>query len=211
MKQEIDYARFGRDFISYYLQNGFGSRSKSDMDCEIYSLLCDCGQINDSLPSITLGLQLRTNASVINNCRQYRFYQHKLSQKQQDKDVLNVLSNNLCSINKDKWLVFTIHNVATKLRLENLLQEKEKNYDYSFNSSNIKLSISTFAEIYITVGGDFEKIITNVSQTDFLKEKLDLKGLTSNRNDKISTIKNIVDIFTNLGNGIAAFKNIFGF
>lgn len=212
MESEMDYKNFGKAVADFYLQTGYNGKSKSDIDSEMFNFMCEHDIIDDTLSPIELGLRLKTSAANINKYREYRFYQGKLTDKNQNYNLLKVLSNNLESISREKWLVFSIHNITTKLYLEKILQSKNRSYDYSFNASNIKMNIETFVEIYTLVGGDIKIVVDNLLKNkqfekDYPEEaKAIIQMQPANKLDVVK----LLGILTGLAKGAEIIKTLFG-
>lgn len=156
--------KFTQNFLKFYIENGFGSRLKSDIDGEVFSLMCDYKIIEDTISPISLGLELKTTSASINKLREYRFYHKKMSKEQLKAATFKVLSNNLESINKDGILSFSVHNISVRYYLENLMQSNDKTYDTNANGSNIKISMKTFWDMYVLCGGSLEKVKANLDK-----------------------------------------------
>lgn len=156
--------KFTQNFLKFYLESGFGSKLKSDIDGEVFSLMCDYKIIEDTISPISLGLELKTTSASINKLREYRFYHKKMSKEQLKAAALKVLSNNLETINKDNTLSFSVHNISVRYYLENLMQSNDKTYDTNANGSNIKIGIKTFWDVYVLCGGSLEKVKANLDK-----------------------------------------------
>lgn len=156
--------KFTQNFLKFCIENGFGSRLKSDIDGEVFSLMCDYKIIEDTISPISLGLELKTTSASINKLREYRFYHKKMSKEQLKAATFKVLSNNLESINKDGILSFSVHNISVRYYLENLMQSNDKTYDTNANGSNIKISMKTFWDMYVLCGGSLEKVKANLDK-----------------------------------------------
>lgn len=172
---DVQCRKFTQGFLRFYIENGFGSRLKTDIDCEVFNQLCNCDMIKEDTKPIVLGIMLKTTAQSINKYREYRFYQNKINEETQKESALGILTKNYAGM-KDKNLIFSVHNVETKLYLEKILQEANQSYDYSFYSGNLKLSIEAFSYAYVNCGGSLPYLEKAVKKDKKIKQLWD--GMT---------------------------------
>ena len=186
-EEEIDYKELGKEFWKFYSKKGFAIKNKSDVDAEIYEILCKLCIIDDTKSALLIGRNLNTTESSIKKIKEDRFFKHKIKDEILKEQVKGIFQSDQIKVTKgsDK-ITFTIANIAAKLYIEELLHNSKKNYDYTNSPNNISMSIETFVYIAEQIGCDLnaglKAIINNKKITDALGDKSkNLKDICANR------------------------------
>ena len=160
---ENQYRDILNDFWCYYMQNGYGSKSKSEIDTKIYDILCKFNIIDDLKPAMLIGRKLETSETNIKKYKRDRFYKHLINDDELKEQIKQIMMSNNTNANQDK-IVFTINNSSAKWYLETILKEANVNYDYSFNTDNISMKVNVFIFIYGFIGGDITKLLNAIEK-----------------------------------------------
>ena len=163
-----DYEKFGEAFWNFYIENGFGNKSKADIDAEIYDILCQQEIIDDTQSALLIGRDLKATETSIKKYKEDRFFKHKIKDEKLKEQVKKIFKNNQSKVNNGK-ITFTVSNVAAKLYIEELLHKSNQNYDYTNNPSNISMSVKTFVYIAEQIGCDLDNGLKNIMENEQVK------------------------------------------
>lgn len=190
-----DYEKFGEVFLTFYTENGFGNKSKSDIDAEIYDIICKLGFIDDTQSALIIGRDLRATESSVKKYKEDRFFKHKIGDEKLKEQVKQIFKNNQSKIIKGK-ITYTVSNVAAKLYIEELLHNSHQNYDYTNNPNNISMSVETFICIAEKVGCDLDAGLKSVIENTEVKNALGNTYVTIQNiyNSKKTTADRAVEI-----------------
>lgn len=196
-----DYEKFGEAFWKFYTEAGFGNKSKSDIDAEIYDIICQLGFIDDTQSALIIGRDLKATESSVKKYKEDRFFKHKIKNEELKKQVKKIFKNNQSKVNNGK-IIFTVSNVAAKLYIEELLHKSDQNYDYTNNPSNISMSVKTFVYIAEQIGCDLSISLKNILENDQVKNLMGNNYITiqsiSNEKQK-TTSEKLVEILSAIG------------
>lgn len=176
-----DYENFGREFWDFYIENGFGNKSKADIDAEIYDIICQLGIVDDKKSALIIGRDLKATEASVKKYKESRFYKHKINDDSLKQQVREIFRHNQSKVVKGK-IVFTVSNVAAKLYIEELLQQSEQTYDYTNNPSNISMNVETFVYVADKIGCDLDAGLNNIMEN---------QQVTNVMGDNYITIQNI--------------------
>lgn len=156
-------AKFDEKFWEFYIETGFGNKSKTDIDATIYDIICNLGIIDDTKSALLIGRYLRASETSIKKYKEERFFKRKIEDDKLKEQVRSIFRSNQIKLSKgsDK-ITFTVSNVAAKLYVEELLHNSGRNYDYTNNPSNISMNIETFVYIAQELGCDLNSGLNNI-------------------------------------------------
>jgi len=157
-----DYQGFVKDFLSLYLERGFGSLNKREIDILMMHLLIKYSSIS-SKSNHELSLQFLLSPTKIKNLR----YEAKLKYlKKNDyftKELLNLLKYvKLKKQDNNLWIMFSVEDELLKQYIQAKIKEIGSFTDSSFNSEIVKIELRDFVYLIDTVIDPSQKIkITN--------------------------------------------------
>lgn len=196
-----DYEKFGEAFWKFYTENGFGNKSKSDIDAEIYDIICRLSFVDDTQSALLIGRDLKATETSIKKYKEDRFFKHKIDDEKLKEQVKKIFKNNQSKLNNGK-ITFTVSNAAAKLYIEELLHKSDKNYDYTNNPSNISMSVETFVYIAEKIGCDLDKGLKNIMENEQVKNLMGNNYITIqnifNEKQKATSDK-LVEILSSVG------------
>ena len=156
------YQKFGKDFLDFYMKNGFGNKSKSDIESYMYHLLVNIGIIDNFKSPLTIAKKLNISPTNIAKYEKWRYVHGCVENKDLDRQLKDIIQQNIEQesfiISRGK-LTLTLYNSAVKLHLEELLQESGCNYDCSFSSNNISLTPKALLTLASKWNCDFKKAL----------------------------------------------------
>ena len=115
-------AKLDEKFWEFYIETGFGNKSKTDIDATIYDIICNLGIIDDTKSALLIGRYLRASETSIKKYKEERFFKRKIEDDKLKEQVRSIFRSNQIKLSKgsDK-ITFTVSNVAAKLYVEELL------------------------------------------------------------------------------------------
>ena len=182
---------FTDQFLSGYLNNGFGTISKKEIDLLVFHLLSELADL-DKISNYNLALKFKLTPIKIKNLRFERRLKYCQLTEEQIKDTfIESLKKSAIKVNKtSSWLILSIEDSFVREAIKALLKELTQLSDSSFNSELITLDFDAFASL---MNHFYEEEITK--NTFELKEIIDyFKSETSNKEEKIS-FKNLFKEF----------------
>ena len=179
---KTQYECFGRDFLNFYLENGFADKNQRQIDLKILSLIY---QFFPNATEIELVDQLRIEQGKLRRMLKdayARYPQSILSDTQRKQKLLNALSKTKYRISRGN-IYFILPSILTKIDFLRFCAEQNIVIDYSFNKDIIKIScddlcllIASIAKVdeYATIqeGGDLINQLTNENLKESLSEIL---------------------------------------
>ena len=174
-----DYEKFGEAFLTFYTENGFGNKSKSDIDAEIYDIICKLGFIDDTQSALIIGRDLRATESSVKKYKEDRFVKHKIEDVELKKQAIDIFKDNQYKISKGR-IIFTVGNIAAKLYIETILQQSKQNYDYTNNPSNISMDVRTFLFVFQLLGGDISEITNAILEDKEIQQSSNYQQIQQN-------------------------------
>lgn len=210
------------EFWCYYMQNGFGTKSKSDIDTKVYDLLCKFKIVNDLKPAMLIGRELETSESSIKKYKRDRFYKHLIDDSALKEQIIQIMMSNNTNVKQDE-IVFTIHNSSAKWYLEAILKDANVNYDYSFNTDNISMKLNVFMFVYGFIGGDINKLLDDIEKNKEVQNSPNKKDIDTviqsikstsitvsfNPNFNFSLFGSLVNILPNIAGDILKYSRKF--
>ena len=196
-----DYEKFGEAFWKFYTENGFGNKSKSDIDVEIYDILCQQEIIDDTQSALLIGRDLKATETSIKKYKEDRFYKHKIKDEKLKEQIKKIFKNNQSKVNNGK-ITFTVSNIVAKLYIEELLHKSDQNYDYTNNPSNISMSVKTFVYIAEQIGCDLDAGLKNIMENEQVKSLMGNNYITIKNiyNEKHkTTFEKMVEMLSSIG------------
>lgn len=184
-----EYADFGKAFLEFYLENGFGNKSKTDIDTKILSLII---KLDNSFELKKLALQLGITPQRFNNlCLQADFRYGQYSEDNQKKKLLELLNKTHYGYGKEGELRFLLNNPVLRVLFEAYCMEHQILYNTSFNKDIVTMSYQ-----------DFSNFLTKVFKDDIdaqkLKKENQTKGITGSIIETLPTavqsISGLVDL-----------------
>ncbi len=152
LKNDKEYADFGRTFLEFYLENGFGNKNKTDIDTKIFSLII---KSNNNFELKKLALQLGITPQRFNNlCLQADFRYGQYSEGNQKKKLLELLKKTHYGYGKEGELRFLLNNPVLRVLFEACCTEHQIIYNTSFNKDIITMSYQDFSNFLIKVFED---------------------------------------------------------
>lgn len=168
------YEQIGKEFFKFYMENGFGNKSKLDIDYFIYNQLCQMKYINDLTDIKLIEKKINVSAKNIRKFQKMRYKQECF----QDEDLIQALKKHLQKYSQNKTtlirsgnITFSIPSFPIKLFLEDFL--KTNNYNYvSLSDKRISLNVNTFCCLLEKLNYDFVNIIRDFTTDENITKTL---------------------------------------
>jgi hypothetical protein len=189
-------AQFTEQFLKEYIEKGFGSISKKEIDLLVFHLLSKLANL-DKISNYNLALKLKLTPTKIKNLRFERSLKYsQLTEKEIKESFIESLKKSAIKVNKtSSWIILSIEDLFVREAIKAKLKDLAQLSDSSFNSEIITLDFEAFASLMEYFYD--EEIKINSSK---IKEILEyLKAETSNKNEKIS----FKHLFREFANGAA--------
>lgn len=181
------YEQIGEEFLNFYMKNGFGNKSKSDIESYMYHLLVNIGVIDNFAVPLTIARKLNIAPSNIMKYEKWRYVHGYVKPEDLDEKLKEIIKQNVVQgtfiISRGK-LTLTLYNPAVKWHLEELLQQDGHNYDYSFSSNNISLTPKALLDLASKWKCDFKKALD-----EYINSNQSVDKETQERIDNISSTK----------------------
>lgn len=204
-------------FLNLYLQNGFQSLSKKDIDLLLFYLM-DEYAIFKGKDNYEKAKQLKITPTKL---KSLQLESHMRWSDKTSKEILKSLfervlkKENIKSllqeqkdlVSKDE-IPIVVENPIEKLELEKLLKDKHSIIKHERNSEVIKVNLQTFVSLAIYLEEDQEKLLNQLSVFDDVEK---LKRLLTKKDIsklKISDLRYILNELTYEGIKITATKII---
>ena len=189
-------AQFTEEFLKEYINKGFGTISKKEIDLLVFHLLSELADL-DKISNYNLALKLKLTPTKIKNLRFERRLKYcQLTEEQIKYTFIESLKKSAIKVNKtSSWLILSIEDSFVREAIKAILKDLAQLSDSSFNSELITLDFDAFASL---MDRFYEEEIKN--NTSELKEIIDyFKSETSNKAEKIS----FKSLFREFANGAA--------
>jgi len=168
---------FSTEFLDTYLQQGFGSMTKHDIELLIYHLLANKTDILKNKSSYEISNLLSLPENKIKNIQLESYL------KYEDIDHENCINSIIAEIKNgnikpeldgDK-IKFTLDNVVLKREFEYAIRRIGYNVDYSFNKDIVSLKVMSFISSLKIIcprkAKSIENKITNSIKLSFKQDK----------------------------------------
>lgn len=175
--------QFTDEFLNQYINKGFGTISKKEIDLLVFHLLSELADL-DKISNYNVALKLKLTPTKIKNLRFERRLKYCQLTEEQIKDTfIESLKKSALKVNKSsKCIILSIEDTFIREAIKAKLKELYQLSDSSFNSELITLDFDAFASL---MDRFYEEEINN--NTSELKEIIDYFKLeTSNKTEKVS-------------------------
>ena len=165
---KAQYERFGQDFLTFYLENGFADKSKKQIDLKMLSLIY---QFFPNASETELADQLRIEQGTLRRMLRAvyaRYPQSLFSDTQRKQRLLNALLKTKYKITSGN-IHFILPSILTKIDFLRFCAEQNIIVDYSFNRDIIKISCDDLC-VLITHIAKVDENITIQEGEDLLNQ-----------------------------------------
>lgn len=140
------YEQIWKNFVEFYLENGFGNKLKSNIEIYMFNLLEKTGYFSDCKTTHDYAIKLRITPKKMSNLMLQSALQKQFQIEDYQKKVLTCLGSKARIVNKDR-ISFDIDDVRVRLAIKTICQEKGIYTDSSFNRNIISFSLESYAKI----------------------------------------------------------------
>jgi len=157
-------------FLGEYLNRGFGSMSKRDIDVLVMYLLMDLTDLNDE-SNFNLSIKLKLTETKIKNLKYEANLKYSKSLEDKIKnEFLELLGKaKLQVIGKETWISIVVEDTFLRSAIKAKVKENGSFTDSSFNSEIVKIGTDDFAYLMDVFSDPEEKKITQKKIIDLIK------------------------------------------
>ena len=177
-----EYEKFGKDFLDFYMGNGFGNKSKKEIELKIFLLLSPSFK---GKKNIGLARELGITPTKLKNLIIQSRLINQSNLIEEKKELLTILMQTRWYFSKE-IVKFTLEDPFVKMNFQSYCEECNVLYDTSFNRNIIKISVK-----------DLAKVISNISGID-KKTKLKIGNNVLTIVNKESLKNAIIEMFDDL-------------
>ena len=147
------YQKIGKDFLDFYMENGFGNKSKKEIDLKIFLLLSK--SFKGKKP-ISLARELGITVTKLKNLIIQTRLIKQVNIAEEKKELLETLIQTKWSFSEG-FAKFTLDDPFVKMNFQSYCEDCNVLYDTSFNRNVIKISVKDLAEVIVNIAKIDEK------------------------------------------------------
>lgn len=140
------YEEFGRKLLEFYLENGFGTQSKSNIDLCIFDLLYTTEYFKDCNTVTDMAIKLRTTSAKMNKLLLQSAFYHGFNVENYRNQILQCLGSPARDLNRHK-ISFEIDNPCVRMAIKNICVNKKIYTDTSFNTNIISFPLNSYSDL----------------------------------------------------------------
>jgi hypothetical protein len=189
---------FSKRFLEIYLDSGFVSMSKHDIDLLVYHLISSQTDLLENISNHDLSDLLHIQESKIKNIKLDSFLKYsEKSHKKALKDIINLLENGKIKpeLEKDK-IRFILDDPVLMREFEFAVKNIGHVIDYSFNKEIISIKILTFLVVLRDKADNSEKFEKDIIKN--LRDALKKEKEVESELKKCTTIEQVSKVLSKI-------------